>query len=62
MTLVAIMPTDLGLMSLFATLTIKMDPAMMMVMMMMMMTTDLKLAVAAPLTKIISRRGAKSSS
>ena len=60
MTLVAIMPTDLGLMSLFATLTIKMDPAMMMVM--MMMTTDLKLAVAAPLTKIISRRGAKSSS
>ena len=61
MTLVAIMPTDLGLMSLFATLTIKMDPAMMMVMM-MMMTTDLKLAVAAPLTKIISRRGAKSSS
>ena len=61
MTLVAIMPTDLGLMSLFATLTIKMDPAMMMVMM-MMMTTDMKLAVAAPLTKIISRRGAKSSS
>ena len=60
MTLVAIMPTDLGLMSLFATLTIKMDPAMMMVM--MMMTTDMKLAVAAPLTKIISRRGAKSSS